>query len=283
VNPVDTKIRANGGALAPSLPAILGMDVAGVVEAVGAGVTGFAVGDAVYGCAGGLLALPGAYAEKIVVDARLMAKAPSRIPLRDAAALPLVAITAYEGLFDRARLQAGQRVLVHGGAGGVGHVAIQLAKARGAFVATTVSTDDKAELVRSLGADEVIRYREEAIPKDAYDVVFDTTGGDNYAASFEAAAPGGQVIVIVARHSVDVSPMHLKGLSLHVVFMLLPMIRDVGRAHHGDILREVAGLVDQGRLRPVIDPNGFDLATVGAAHAHLASGKAVGKVVIDVG
>lgn len=289
VNPVDTKIRRNGPAIAADLPSILGCDMAGTVAALGDGVTGFTVGQAVYGCVGGVKGLQGTYAEYVAADARLLAPAPAGMSLHDAASLPLVTLTAWEALVDRARVQPGDRVLIHGGAGGVGHVAIQIAKLRGAHVATTVSTDAKADLVRSLGADEVVNYRTESV--DAYvarltggagfDIVLDATGGSDIATSFAAARFNGQVVTIVAGYTADLSPMHGKGLSLHVVFMLLPMLHDHGhaidRAHQGKVLADTAG-----KLRPLIDPTRFTLADVAAAHTRLEEGKAVGKLVIDV-
>lgn len=288
VNPVDWKIRRNGPPIAPALPAVLGCDLAGTVVAVGPGVTGFAPGDAVFGCAGGVRGMGGTYAELIAADARLVARAPSSIPLREAAALPLVAITAWEGL-ERAGVGAGSRVLIHGGAGGVGHVAVQLARARGAEVCTTVSPA-KVGIVRGFGA-EPIDYRAEPVADyvrrltggRGFDVVFDATGGKDIATSFEAARLNGQVVTIVAQYTADLTPMHVKGLSLHAVFMLIPMLHDIGREAHGRILREVAALVDQGRLRPLIDPERFTLDRVAAAHAKLEGGRALGKLVIDIG
>ena len=289
VNPADYKLRQAGPPIAPELPAALGCDAAGWVLAVGDGVDGFAEGDEVYGCVGGVRGVPGCYAEMIAADARLLAPKPASLTLREAAALPLVTITAWEGL-DRAGVREGQSVLVHGGAGGVGHVAIQLAKARGATVCTTVSSEEKAALARDLGADHTIDYRSETVDDyvtrltggAGFDAVCDATGGSDIAASFQAARLNGQVIVIVSQYDANLAPMHLKGLSLHVVFMLIPMLHDVGRAEHGRILREAAVLADAGKLRPHLDPRQFDLASVADAHRHLESGQAVGKVVIDV-
>lgn len=289
VNPVDTKLRQSGPARAPELPAVLGCDVAGTVEALGEGVAGFQVGDKVYGCAGGVRGMPGAYAELIATDARLLAPAPASLSLREAAALPLVTITAWEGL-ARAGVTAGERVLVHGGTGGVGHIAVQLAKARGATVYATTSSPEKAALARRLGADETIDYRKEGVEAyvarltegKGFDVVFDATGGSDIATAFAGARLNGRVVVIVAGFEADLSPMHAKGLSLHAVFMLIPMLHDVGREQHGRILREAAALVEAGRLTPLLDPERFTLAQVGAAHAKLESGKAVGKLVIDI-
>ncbi len=289
VNPADHKLRQAGPPIAPALPAVLGCDAAGRVLALGDGVEGFAPGDEVYGCVGGVRGVPGCYAAMIAADARLLAPKPASLTLREAAALPLVTITAWEGL-DRAGVRAGQSVLVHGGAGGVGHVAIQLAKARGAMVSTTISSEEKAALARSLGADHTIDYRNEAVDDyvarltggAGFDVVYDATGGSDIAASFQAARLNGQVVTIVSMYDADLTPMHIKGLTLHVVFMLIPMLHDVDRAEHGRILREAAVLADAGGLRPHLDPRRFDLASVADAHRHLEGGRAVGKVVIDV-
>lgn len=290
VNPVDTKFRKNGPPIAPALPAVLGCDVAGVVDAVGDGVDGFRVGDEVYACAGGVRGQGGAYAEYLLADARLVALKPKTLSLREAAALPLVSITAWEGLFDRARLQAGETILVHGGAGGVGHVALQLAKLTGAKVFATVSSPAKAEIARGLGADEVINYREETVEQyvaratggRGFDVVFDGIGAANLPNSLAAAGVGGRVASIVTSGQQDITAMHAKGLTLHAVFMLVPMIYDVGRERHGRILRELAAHVDAGRVKPLIDPRRFTLDQVPDAHRHLESGQAVGKIVIDV-
>lgn len=291
VNPVDFKIRQGARpAVAPPFPAVLHGDVAGVVDEVGAGVDQFAVGDEVFGCAGGFRGLGGALAEYMLADATLLARKPSRLSMREAAALPLVCLTAWEGLFDRAKVNAGQRVLVHAGAGGVGHVALQLAKSAGAHVCTTVSGDAKAAIARDLGADEVINYRTESVADyvkrctdgAGFDVVFDTVGGQSLDWSLQAARPNGTVISISTQASHDLTPMHQKGLSLHVVFMLLPLVTGKGRDHHGAMMREVARLADEGKLRPLVDPHEFTLEQAGQAHALLESGQAVGKVVISV-
>lgn len=288
VNQIDIKIRG-GLPIGPMLPGILGGDVAGTVEAVGAGVTGFAPGDEVYGCVGGVRDQGGSMAEYIAADARLLAPKPKSLSMREAAALPLVTITAFDAL-DRASVAAGEHVLVHGGTGGVGHIGVQIAKARGATVATTVPSTEAAALARALGADATINFHEESVPEyvarltggHGFDVVFDTVGGANLEKSFEAAALGGRVSATAARSTNDLSPMHNKALSLNVVFMLIPMLHDLHRERHGRILREAAALVEAGQLRPLIDPQRFDLASAPDAHRFLESGRAQGKVVIDI-
>ncbi|WP_026147510.1 zinc-dependent alcohol dehydrogenase family protein [Limimaricola hongkongensis] len=290
VNTVDTMIRDMGKALplSPDLPAILGMDFAGVVEEVGAGVGGFAVGDEVYGCAGGLADLQGALAEYMPADARLIAHKPKSLSMREAAALPLVGITAWEGL-HRAGVGRGQKVLVQGGAGGVGHVAVQLARHLGADVWSTGTGDAKLAAIETLGATP-IDYKAETIEAyvaahtngAGFDVVFDTVGGENMTNSFAAAALNAQVVTTVSLLELDLSHAHFKGLSLHVVFMLLPMLHDVGREAHGDILADLARLVDAGAVTPLLDERRFGLSEIGAAHARLKSGQAMGKVVVEV-
>ncbi len=290
VNTVDTMIRQMGKELpiSPNPPAVLGMDFAGTVEAVGEGVSGFSVGDEVYGCAGGLGELQGALAEYMAADARLIALKPKNLSMREAAALPLVAITAYEGL-TRAGISKGDRVLVHGGSGGVGHVALQLARHLGADVYATGGGDKQLALIEELGA-KGINYKTESVADyvteytggAGFDVVFDSVGGANIANSFEAATLNGQIATTVALVELDLSVAHFKGLSLHVVFMLIPMIHDHGRKAHGHILREIAKIAEAGNLRPVLDEQSFTLTEAGLAHARLGSGQAMGKVVIDI-
>lgn len=290
INTVDTMIRHMGKdlPLSPELPAVLGMDFAGIVESVGAGVTGFEPGDEVYGCAGGLADLQGALAEYMAADARLIAHKPATLSMREAAALPLVGITAYEGL-ERAGAKAGQKVLVHGGTGGVGHVAVQLAKHYGAEVYATASGDKPFEILKGYGVtpidyttETVADYVQAHTGGAGFDVVFDSVGGANMTNSFEAAALNGHVSSTVAMVDLDLTTAHFKGLSLHVVFMLIPMLHNHHREAHGEILTKLATIVDQGGVKPLLDEQSFNLADVGAAHARLTSGQAMGKVVVEV-
>jgi len=289
VNTVDTMIRKMGKELplSPDTPAILGMDFAGTVEAVGDGAEGYSVGDEVYGCAGGLADLPGALAEYIVADHNLIARKPKNLTMREAAALPLVAITAYEGL-TRAGIKPGQRVLVHGGSGGVGHVALQLARHFGADVYATGGGDRQLALIKALGA-TAINYKTESVADyvrkyttDAgFDLVFDSIGGANLPNSFEAAALNGHIATTVSMCELDLSPAHFKGLSLHVVFMLIPMLHNFKREEHAAILSELTRIIEAGGLKPVLDERRFTLAEAGQAHARLESGQGMGKVVIE--
>jgi NADPH:quinone reductase len=290
VNTVDTMIRRMGKdlPLSPDLPAVLGMDFAGTVEAVGDGVTDFAPGDDVYGCAGGLADMQGALAEYMLADARLIARKPASLSMREAAALPLVGITAFEGL-QRAGTRAGQKVLVHGGAGGVGHVAVQLARHFGAQVFATCLGGRQGEVIAGYGA-TAIDYRKEPVADyvarhtggTGFDVVFDSVGGANLTNSFEAAALNAQIATTVSMVELDLTPAHFKGLSLHVVFMLIPMLYDHQRERHGAILASLAEIADAGALKPLLDDTRFGLDEIGQAHERLTSEQAIGKVVVDV-
>eukprot|EP00470_Lotharella_oceanica_P000840 CAMPEP_0170167770 /NCGR_PEP_ID=MMETSP0040_2-20121228/1079_1 /TAXON_ID=641309 /ORGANISM="Lotharella oceanica, Strain CCMP622" /LENGTH=327 /DNA_ID=CAMNT_0010405895 /DNA_START=1 /DNA_END=984 /DNA_ORIENTATION=+ len=291
VNPIDIKCRSAPRPITNDLPTILGCDVAGTIAAVGSRVKKFAVGDRVFGCAGGVRGMGGALAEYIATDPRLLARAPRKLPLHEAAALPLVTITAWEGLFQRACVQPGDKVLVHGGTGGVGHVAVQLAKAKGCKVSTTVSSREKASIVERYGVTP-INYREEPVESfvarltdgRGFDVVFDATGGSDLRASTEAARVSGQIVTIVSQYEADLSPMHFKGLSLHVVFMLIPMLHGLitQRERQGTIMKEAARMADASELTPLIDDMVFGLDSVAAAHARTEGNEKLGKVVVRI-
>ncbi|MEL7450306.1 MAG: zinc-dependent alcohol dehydrogenase family protein [Pseudomonadota bacterium] len=290
VNTVDTMIRQMGKdlPLSPDLPAVLGMDFAGTVEAVADDVTAYKPGDEVYGCAGGLADLQGSLAELMLADARLIAHKPKRLSMREAAALPLVGITAYEGL-QRAGVRDGQKVLVHGGTGGVGHVAVQLAKHFGADVYSTVGSDDQFAVIEGYGAtpvnymtQPVADYVAQHTDGAGFDVVYDSVGGANLANSFDAAALNGHIATTVSLLELDLTTAHFKGLSIHVVFMLIPMLHNIGREEHAKILGAMSEIVDAGALVPLLDESEFALADVGQAYDRLAGGKAVGKVVVTV-
>lgn len=290
VNPVDTMIRTMGKDLpiSPEPPAVLGMDFAGTIEAIGEGVTEYAVGDEVYGCAGGLMKLQGALAEYMTADAKLIAHKPKNLSMREAAALPLVGITAYEGL-TRAGTQAGQKVLVHGGTGGVGHIAVQLARYFGAEVFATAGNEQKLALIEKLGA-TAINYKTESVADyvakytngAGFDVIFDSVGGENMLNSFEAAKLNGQITSTVSLLELDLSPVHFKGLSLHVIFMLIPMIYNDQREVHGQILAKLAEVVEAEQLRPMLDDQAFLLSDIAKAHDRLTSGQATGKIVVEL-
>ncbi|MFF0666600.1 NADP-dependent oxidoreductase [Streptomyces tendae] len=271
VNPTDWKHRANGGFLGEP-PFVLGWDVSGVAESVGIGVAAFRPGDEVFG----MLSYPfghGSHAEYVTAPARTFAHKPSGIDHVQAGALPLVSLTAWQALVERADVQPGQRVLIHAAAGGVGHVAVQIAKARGARVIGTASAG-KHEFLRSIGADETVDYRETdfaEVVKDV-DVVLDTIGGDTSLRSLRVLRPGGVVVSILPVGS-DEFYEEADRLGVRAVRMLV----DADRAG----MEEIARLVESGKLRATIAQT-FPLAEAARAHAEGETGRTTGKLVLVV-
>ncbi len=290
INPLDCKLRKGMMPdLIKSFPATLHGDVAGVIEEIGEGVHDFSVGDEVYGCVGGFLDMGGGLDEYVAADANLIAHKPKTLSLIESAALPLVSLTAFEGLVTYAQVEKGQTVLVHGGTGGVGHIAIQLAKYLGARVSATSSSSPKLDMIKQLGADFAIHYKEMDVKTYVtkythglgFDVVFDTVGGDNLPQCFEAASLYGQVLSINARGHYDLTPAFLKGLTIHTILQPLPLITGKNRVHYQTILTKMAELVDQGLIKPLIDEKIFAIDDVAAAHAYFESGDAIGKIVLS--
>lgn len=291
VNPLDTKIRAGEAAHARvTTPAVLGIDLAGTVVGLGHGTAGrFDIGDEVYGMTGGVGGIQGSLAEYAAVDADLLARKSARLTMREAAALPLAVITAWEGLFDRAGVRAGRVVLVHGGAGGVGNVAVQLALAREAIVFAT-EVGPGLDVVRSLGAEPIDasttapeQYVELATGGLGFDVIFDTRGGPTLDASFNMVREyTGHVVSILGWGSHSLAPLSFRGATYSGVFTLLPLLTGRGRAHHGEILAAATALADAAQLSPVVSETNFDWHTVMDAHHAVETGETRGKVVIDV-
>ena len=289
VNPLDTKIRAGkAGHAKQPLPAVLGVDMAGTVEEVGPGVTGFTPGDEVYGMVGGVGGLQGTLAEYVAADADLLAHKPKDLSMREAAVLPLSTITAWEGLVDRAKVHAGQKVLIHAGAGGVGHIAVQVARAFGAEVFATVSPDKK-KIAEDFGATP-IDYRAMSVEEyvaahtggKGFDIVYDTVGGATLDASFAAVKRyTGHALSCLGWGSHALAPLSFLGATYSGVFTLLPMITGEGRAHHGEMLAQAAALAEAGKLRPLVNERRFTTAEIGAAHALVETGS-LGKVVVEI-
>lgn len=289
VNPLDLKIRAGEAEHARHpLPAILGIDLAGVVTAVGPGVAGFQVGDEVYGMTGGVGGVQGSLAEYAVVDASLLALKPAHFSMREAASLPLVFITAWEGLVDRARVDAGHKVLVQGGAGGVGSMAIQIARAFNAKVYATEAIA-RASIVEQLGATPINNAQmsvEDYVAKYAegrgFDVVFDTAGGTTLDASFRAVSRFGHVVSSLGWGTHALAPLSFRAATYSGVFTLLPLLTGEGRGHHGEILREATRLAEAGLIKPRLDARVFNLTTVEDAYALIEQRQAQGKVVVSI-
>jgi NADPH:quinone reductase len=290
INPIDTKLRQRGTFYPQQMPAILGCDGAGVVEAVGAGVQRFRPGDAVYFCYGGLGAHQGNYAEYTIVDERFVAHKPASVSFAEAAAAPLVLITAWEALYERGRLEPKENVLIHAGAGGVGHVAIQLAKLKGANVATTVSSEDKANFVKELGADEVIFYKQTDFVQAALDwtggegvdLAFDTVGGETFHKTFPAVRLYGDIVTILEPDANTVwKAARIRNLRIGLELMLTPMLQGIveGLEHHAEILEQCATWIDEGKLKIHVSHK-FSLEAAAKAHQLLESGSITGKIVL---
>ncbi len=288
VNPLDLKIKSGQAPHARHpLPAILGMDVAGIVEAVGPGVTAFKPRDEVFGMTGGVGGLQGSLATFVAVDADLLAPKPVNMTMRQAAALPLAFITAWEGLVDRAQVQARQKVLVLG-AGGVGYVAIQIARAFGADV-FAVDKGAKQSQIEELCATAIDRHQTtvEEYVKDhtggrGFDLVYDTVGGAALDGAFKAVSRFGHVVSCLGWGTHSLAPLSFRAASYSGVFTLLPILTGEGRAHHGSILREAKRLAETGKITPLVDPRRFTFETVAKAYAEIENRTANGKIVIDV-
>ncbi|MBE9051373.1 zinc-dependent alcohol dehydrogenase family protein [Nostocales cyanobacterium LEGE 11386] len=290
VNPIDTKLRQRGTFYPDQMPAILGCDGAGIVEAVGAGVERFRLGDEVFFCYGGLGAHQGNYAEYTVVDERFVARKPASVSFAEAAAAPLVLITAWEALYERGRLEPGERVLIHAGAGGVGHVAIQLAKLKGAAVSTTVSSQDKANFVKQLGTDEVIFYKQTDFVEAALawtggegvDLAFDTVGGETFEKTFPAVRIYGDIVTILEPKANTVwKTARLRNLRIGLELMLTPMLQGLEESlkHHAEILEQCAIWMNEGKLKIHVSHK-FPLAEAAKAHQLLETGSITGKIVL---
>lgn len=293
VNPVDTKLRKRGTYYPDRLPAILGCDGAGIVDAVGSQVTRFKVGDAVYFCNGGIGGAPGNYAQYCVLDEHYVARKPASLDFIHAAAVPLVLLTAWEALYERAHMRAGDEVLIHAGAGGVGHIAVQLARMTGARICTTVGSQAKADFVQALGAEHGILYRQQDFVAEVgawsrgggVNLVFDTVGGAIFARSFAAARVYGDVVTLLQPDSnVDWKIARDKNLRVSFELMLTPMFLGLhaARLQQTKILEQGATLFDTGRLQVHV-ADVLPLQDAARAHQVLERGGVQGKLVLDAG
>ena len=292
INPIDCKIRAAPMRFPVVFPVIPGCDASGIVEAVGAQVKNFKPGDAVYFSQPGFHQRQGTYAEYVLVDAGLLAMKPSSLSFEQAAAAPLVLITAWEALHDRARIEHGQAILIHAGAGGVGHVAIQLAKLAGARVITTVSSERKANFAKRLGADHVIDYRTQDVVaevlrhtvNEGVDIAFDTVGPDVLQSCFQCVKPYGDVVTILQpMPQTDWSEARKRNVRFSLELMLTPVLLELEAAkkHQGKILQQCAALLDDGKL--IIEvAQIFPLKDAVQAQYMLEQEHPAGKVVLAV-
>lgn len=288
VNPVDTKVRASSSAPRP-LPLILGYDLSGVVVRCGPRAGQWKPGDEIIAAPN--LFRDGANAEYVAIDARSAARKPTSVDHATAASLPLVCQTAWEALHLRARIAPGQTVLIHAGAGGVGHVAVQLARLHGCRVITTAGREDSIAFCRdTLKADEVVDYKRvdfaervrELTQGKGVPVVLDTVGGEVFAKSLDCAAINGQVVTILGSNTGDRSRGLLyRNVSVHYEFMGVPTAHEIEPERPGQILAGIAQLVDSGLLRPHVSLR-LPLEQIAAAHRQVESGRTIGKVAVSV-
>lgn len=293
VNPLDTKIRRNHLFYPGNFPAVLGCDGAGNVAAVGSQVTRFRPGDAIYFFSQGLGKEPGAYAEFTVVHEDHAASRPATLSMTQAGAVPLVLVTAWEALIDRAGLQKGERVLIHAGAGGVGHLAIQLARNAGARIATTARGSEKAGFVRSLGAEEVIDYTKEDFVERTIawsgghgaDLVLDTVGGETFVKSLNAVRPYGRVATLFSTvcDLPVIASARRRNLSIFYQQSTGPMLLGdhAQRCRQTAILDAASSQFDSGLLQIKIG-RVMPLADAASAHRVVEEGRVCGKVVLEV-
>jgi len=293
INPIDTKLRKNPVFYPDKLPCILGCDGAGIVESIGAEVTRFKVGEEVYFFNGGLGDEIGTYAEYTVVHQDYAAFTPRHATLEESAGLPLALITAWEALLDRGNLLEGQTVLIHGAAGGVGHLAVQIAKQAGATVLATVGTRDKAAWVTSLGADRVFVYNDvdfatavlDWTKGNGVDLVFDTVGGETFCRSFACTRVYGRIVSLL-QWNCDAEELKIartRNLVLAFVLMLTPTLLDMHdqRVHQRRILEEGARLIEANRLKIKIS-HLLPLEQAGQAHTMIEEGHTTGKIVLKI-
>ena len=293
INPLDTKLRGKPAYYPDRLPAILGCDGAGTVEAVGTEASRFKVGDEVYFCNGGIGDEPGCYAEYTTVHEEYCAAKPSSLSMTESAALPLVLLTAWEALVERVNLQAAQTILIHAGAGGVGHIAIQLARHLGARIAVTVSDERKADIAKDLGAEKTIQYQQQDFVQETLawtggkgaDVVFDTVGGDTFLRSLNAVRYGGKLVSLLSTplSLADTQLARLRNLSLCYELMLTPQLMQLHdeRVRQRKILEQCATLADADKLKVIIF-KALPLAEAATAHRLIEQGGVSGKIVLTM-
>jgi NADPH:quinone reductase len=293
VNPLDTKLRAKPVYYPDKLPAILGCDGAGIVEKIGREVTRFKEGDTVYFNNGGLGDEPGCYAEFTTLHEEYCAASPANVSLQDGAALPLVLLTAWEALVERVNLQAGQTILIHAAAGGVGHIAVQLAHHLGARIAVTVGDEKKARLAQGLDTEKIIRYKEQDFVAEVLewtdgkgvDVVFDSVGGETFLRSLNAVRVGGKVVSLLATPlaAADVQLARLRNLSLCYELMLTPQVMKLHdeRIRQRKILEHCTQLIEDGKIGVLVS-YALPLTEVQQAHRLIEQGGVTGKIILTM-
>jgi NADPH2:quinone reductase len=277
-----------------SFPAVLHTDLSGIVDSIGPGVTQFKVGDEVYGFSGGFRGpngdVPGALSDYALADSELIAHKPANFDFRQAAAIPLVATTAWKALFEKMTLTPTTKLLITGAAGGVGYMAVQLARIAGATVVAAIRSEESRAVALEAGAKACVDLSKTSVQEvidthtdgRGFDVIFDTVGGESLDAAFKMIRPSGDVVTIVGAASHGLAPLYLKGANLHMVLVLTPIMFGLDKKKQGEILGKIAQLAEEGQLKPRLDAQRFALAQTADAHLKYEAGEAVGKIVIDI-
>jgi NADPH2:quinone reductase len=291
VNPIDTKQRKRGTVYKSAPPHILGCDCAGIVEEKGKSVKGYDTGDEVFFMHGGIGKEPGTYAEYTVIDGRFVSRKPKSVSFLEAGSAPLAFLTAWESLFERGELKEGQTVLIQAGAGGVGHIAVQLAKQCGARVCTTVSTEEKKDFVSSLGADRVILYKKEDFVKavldwtdgKGVDLALEMVGGETLFKTFSCVRLYGKVVSLLAPKGDAWWEGRVRNIELVFVVVLSPMYYGLGslKEHHADLVEKCGKLMEKKQLEVHIAKR-YQLEEASKAHTDIENGHAMGKIVLSV-
>lgn len=290
LNPLDIKIKNGQASHAQVIPPMVpGVDMAGIIEKIGKNVQHFKPGDEVFGLVGGVGQHQGTLAEFIAVDPALLSLKPKNISFKEAATIPLVFITAWEALVDKINLKQDQTILIHGGNGGVGHIAIQIAVAKGAKVYTTVQAD-KIELMKNYGAEGIDRnalsveeYVHQYTDGAGFDAILDTVGGSVLDYSFQAVKRyTGHVASILGWGTHSLAPLSFRNASYSGVFTLYPLLSGEGKKHHGEILKEASRLIEEGKIKIMLDENSYLLEQVNEAYDLLENNLAMGKIALEI-
>jgi NADPH2:quinone reductase len=291
VNPIDAKQRKRGTVFKAEPPLILGCDCAGVVQETGSGVKKFRVGEEVFFMHGGIGREPGTYAECMVIDERFAARKPEGASFEEAGAAPLPFITAWESLFERGGLEEGQTVLIHGGAGGVGHIAVQLAAQKGTRVCTTVSNQEKKDFVTGLGAERAILYKDEEFVEavldwtdgKGVDLALEMVGGETFFKTFSCVKMYGRLVTLLAPKGESWGEARMRNISLGFTVVLSPMFYGISdlKEHHAALLETCAKMMDNGTLRIHVSRT-FPLEKAAEAHRVVEEGHTKGKIVLTV-
>jgi len=290
LNPLDLKIKNGQAAHARvNLPAVPGIDMSGIVIETGKNVKGFKKGDEVFGMVGGVGIHQGTLAEYITADADHISLKPEHISFQEAAALPLILITAWEALVDKINIQPDQTILIHGGAGGVGHIAVQIAVAKGAEVFATVSPEHFAR-IKEYGATpidytnlSVDQYVSEYTEGKGFDAVIDTIGNSVLDDSFVAVKKyTGHVVSILGWGNHNLAPLSFRNATYSGVFTLYPLLSGERKKHHGDILKAAFQLLQTGKVKVRLHHQSYTLEQIESAYELLENRKASGKIVIQI-